>query len=77
MTFRAFQYISCSINFIDFFFLFSRKEWRIGHIKADAQNVARRLMDMPSNKMTPIIFANVSNSRKKVWRNFNKELLFT
>lgn len=37
-----------------------RKEWKIGCIKADAQNVARRLMDMPSNKMTPLIFANVS-----------------
>lgn len=35
-------------------------EWKIGCIKADAQNVARRLADMPSNKMTPTIFANVA-----------------
>ncbi|XP_065210972.1 cytosol aminopeptidase-like isoform X2 [Planococcus citri] len=38
----------------------NEEDWKIGCIKADAQNVARRLADMPSNKMTPSIFANVA-----------------
>ena len=38
-----------------------RKEWNVGRIKADCQNIARRLMDMPSNKMTPNIFSSVSD----------------
>lgn len=55
--------------------LFFRKEWKMGCIKADAQNVARRLMDMPSNKMTPLMFANVS-FRKKIDEKFENSSLF-
>lgn len=31
--------------------------WKIGQIKADAQNWARRLSDIPANLMTPTIFS--------------------
>lgn len=33
-------------------------EWRRGAIKADAQNLARKLADTPANLLTPTIFAN-------------------
>lgn len=31
--------------------------WEVGKIKAEAQNLARRLTDTPSNLMTPTIFS--------------------
>ncbi|PBC29834.1 Cytosol aminopeptidase [Apis cerana cerana] len=37
--------------------IFSREQWRIGSIKAQAQNWARHLADTPANLMTPTIFS--------------------
>jgi len=36
---------------------FSRMEWNVGIIKAQAQNWARELADTPANLMTPTIFS--------------------
>lgn len=35
----------------------AKKEWEKGAIKATSQNIARKLMDTPANRMTPTIFA--------------------
>lgn len=43
------------------------KEWKIGQIKAEAQNWARKLSDTPANLMTPTIFSEeVSKVLKSV-----------
>jgi len=34
------------------------KKWRIGYEKAEAQNFARKMMEIPANEMTPRKFAN-------------------
>lgn len=36
------------------------EQWKMGIIKADAQNLVRRLCDMPANQMTPIQFAQAT-----------------
>lgn len=35
-------------------------QWKVGIIKGDAQNLVRRLCDMPANQMTPIQFAQAA-----------------
>jgi cytosol aminopeptidase len=37
-----------------------RKSWEVGRIKAEAQNLARKLMDMPSNHLTPQRYAEIA-----------------
>lgn len=39
------------------FFFDLREEWRVGIIKAQAQNWARQLEDTPANLMTPTVFS--------------------
>lgn len=38
-------------------------KWDRGLIKAESQNLARRLMETPANKMTPTIFANTAKEQ--------------
>ena len=48
-------------NLNSFHLRFSRRrvQWEKGLVKAGGQNLARYLMEMPSNHMTPTIFAQV------------------
>ena len=39
-----------------------RDAWKVGKIKADAQNWARKLADTPANIMTPTVFCNEVSS---------------
>lgn len=45
-----------------FLFFILREQWRVGNIKAQAQNWARQLADTPANLMTPTIFSQEVSS---------------
>ena len=43
----------------------TEKEWTRGEILGKAQNFARTLMEMPSNKLTPTTFSEIAHHKQQ------------
>ncbi|XP_013420572.1 cytosol aminopeptidase-like [Lingula anatina] len=41
----------------------AKSSWKQGQVQAEGQNLARKLMEMPSNKLTPRIFASIAQEK--------------